>query len=155
MATLPSILVVEDDDDLRRLLAVALARVAHVTTASSADEALGLLRRDPPPRVVLTDVMMPGRSGLELARALRSDPRYAGVAIVMLTARTAPRDMVEGINAGARHYLTKPFRSADLEAKIVRLLAAPPRLAPTLVPPAFPPAPDASADDIDVEIVLE
>ena len=125
----PIILVVEDDDALRRMLAVSLSAIAHVMTAASVQEAMRHLGSDPPPAVVITDVMMPGASGIELARIIRKTPRLATVPIVMLSARTGPRDLVDGINAGARHYVTKPFRAEDLLHKIERLLRGAPRSA--------------------------
>ncbi len=128
----PSILVVEDDDALRRMLAVSLSGLAHVVTAASVEQAMQHLGSEPPPAVVITDVMMPGASGIELARTIRKTPRLSAVAIVMLSARTGPRDLVEGINAGARHYVTKPFRSQDLHEKIARLLKNAPPAAPPL-----------------------
>lgn len=116
----PPILVVEDDDVLRRMLATSLGRIAPVVTAANAADALAWLRQGAPPSVVVSDVMMPGMSGLELARQLRRDPRLRDVPVVLLSARTGPRDVVEGINAGARHYVTKPFRTRDLETKVAK-----------------------------------
>jgi len=113
-----SILVVEDDDALRRMLTIALGRLAQVIAVASASEALTHLTTQPPPAVIVTDVMMPGITGLELAKSVRKMPHLSHVPIVMLSAKSAPSDVVVGINAGARHYVTKPFRSSDLESKI-------------------------------------
>ena len=113
------------------MLSVSLGRLAHVVACANASEALEHLRTQPPPAVVVTDVMMPGVSGIDLARVMRTMPSVAHVPIVMLSAKGAPRDVVFGINAGARHYVTKPFKSIDLEAKIARLL----RLAPAVHEP--------------------
>jgi DNA-binding response OmpR family regulator len=130
------ILVVEDDDALRRMLAVSLGRLAQVVTASNVDEAMSHLRAEPPPSVVVTDVMMPGTSGIELARTIKKTPRLADVAVVMLSAKTGARDLIDGINAGVRHYVTKPFKSSDLEQKVAKLLKASRR---TPAPPAEEP----------------
>ncbi|MFO0683815.1 MAG: response regulator [Sandaracinus sp.] len=142
------ILVVEDDDDLRRMLVTTLAKLGTVVPARSAAEAATFLSSRPPPAVVLTDIMMPGASGLELLRKLRTEARYHGVPVVVLSAKTDPHSIVDGINAGARHYVTKPFKTVDLVTKIERLLV---HAAPTIAPPPAP----ASDDGLELEVVLD
>jgi CheY-like chemotaxis protein len=70
--------------------------------------------------VVVCDVMMPRMDGYSVARAIKADPKLRSIPIVFLTARTAPMDHVAGIQAGARHYLTKPFKIQDLCAMVAR-----------------------------------
>ena len=113
----PPILVVEDDDTLRRMLVRIFSDLGVVSEARDGREALGLLARDPVPRLVVTDVMMPNVDGLELARRMKADPRTNRIPIVMLTAKQGPRDVIDGVNAGARVYVTKPFKVDDLKAK--------------------------------------
>lgn len=117
-----TILLVEDDEALRRMLSVSLGSLGRVVTARSGDDALEQLEDMGPPSLVVSDVMMPGMTGLELVRAMRSDPRLAHVPVVLLSAKTDARAVIDGINAGARHYVTKPFKTADLTEKVARLI---------------------------------
>lgn len=141
------ILVVEDDDDLRRMLVVTLGKLGPVVGARTAAEAATLLAARPPPAVVVTDVMMPGASGLDLARKLRTESRYRGVPIVMLSAKTDPRSVVDGINAGARHYVAKPFKTGELIQKVERLVLR--------AAPAVSPVPEPIEDALELEVVLD
>lgn len=117
-----TILVVEDDDALRRMLTRILDELGEVHTAADGVEALAALRSDPLPRLIVTDVMMPNLDGLELARRVKADPRTKRIPIVMLTAKQGPRDVIDGVNAGARIYVTKPFKVDDLRAKVKKAL---------------------------------
>ncbi len=110
----PRILVAEDEPDLLKML-------VHVTAVDGAD-ALDKAKTGPAPDVVVTDLMMPHMDGLTLARELKADPQLAKVPVVMLTARTGPRDVIEGINAGARYYVTKPFKTEELVSKVRQAL---------------------------------
>lgn len=113
----PLILVVEDDDALRKMVARVLTELGEVREARDGLEALALIANDPLPHLVVTDVMMPNLDGLELARRLKADRRTARIPIVMLTAKQGPRDLIDGVNAGARIYVTKPFKVDELKAK--------------------------------------
>ncbi len=112
-----SIVVVEDDDTLRKMLVRIFSELGSVREARDGRDALTVLAQDPVPRLVVTDVMMPNMDGLELARRMKADPRLSRVPILMLTARQGPRDLIDGVNAGARVYVTKPFKVDDLKAK--------------------------------------
>lgn len=116
------ILVVEDDETLRRMLVRIFSDLGQVREARDGQEALTLLAEDPLPRLVVTDVMMPNVDGLELARRMKADPRMNRVPIVMLTAKQGPKDMIDGVNAGARVYVTKPFKVDELKAKAKKAL---------------------------------
>ena len=112
----PVLLVVEDHPDLRGYLA-ALAegdgwRVVAVPDVATA------LRTEQVPDVVLSDVMLPGATGIDLVRALRAQPLWAGVPLVLLTARSASEDVVEGLQAGADDYITKPYEPVELLARL-------------------------------------
>jgi len=122
---LAKILVVEDDVDLRQMIKTMLQGVGEVTLARDGQEALDLLRSGFRPNVIVTDLMMPRIDGLTLAKTLKGDPNIGNIPVVMLTAKGGPMDMVTGINAGARHYVTKPFKAADLLDKVKKALAAP------------------------------
>lgn len=123
MAERPRIIVAEDDPDLLRMLEHVLRAIGDVDTAVDGREALEkaqALRPD----VIVTDLMMPRMDGLTLAKELKSDPDLATVPVVMLTAKTQPRDVIAGINAGARYYVTKPFKTEELVAKVRKALGA-------------------------------
>ncbi len=116
------ILVVEDDEALRTMLVRILSDLGEVTATPDGAAALRALEKDPLPRIVVTDVMMPNVDGLELARRMKGSPRLARVPIVILTARQGPKDMIEGVNAGARYYLTKPFKVDELKSKVKKAM---------------------------------
>jgi CheY-like chemotaxis protein len=121
----PSILVVEDDLDLLRLLSRLLEQIGDVVTATNGEDALAKIEGGLTPDLVLTDVMMPKMDGLELARRLKKEPRVSRVPVIMLTAKNAPLDVIKGINAGARNYLTKPFKHDELVSKVKKTLNLP------------------------------
>lgn len=118
----PKILVVEDEVDVRTMVTRLLGTIGDVTTAKNGLEALEALRTGPPPDLIITDVMMPQMDGLTLSRELKKDPRLSKIPVVMLTAKGSPSAMIEGINAGARQYVTKPFKADDLVAKVKKAL---------------------------------
>jgi DNA-binding response OmpR family regulator len=115
------IVVAEDDDALRAMLVRVLADVGQVVAAPDGASALALVL-EAHTSLVVTDVMMRGMDGLELARRLKSNPVTARVPILMLTAKTRPQDLVAGVNAGARSYITKPFDVDDLRRRVKRAL---------------------------------
>jgi CheY-like chemotaxis protein len=122
MGTLPAILVVDDDGATRGLLAKMLAEKFTVFTAADGVEALDLLAQMAPPDAIVLDVMMPRIDGFELARRIKADKRLQRVPILYLTAKSGALDIVAGINAGARHYLVKPFKMPDLIAHLDRMV---------------------------------
>lgn len=118
----PRILVAEDDPDLLKMLEHVMRALGDVVTAVDGQDALEKARAGPVPDVIVTDLMMPRLDGFALAKQLKSDPRLTHVPVVMLTAKTGPRDVIAGINAGARFYVTKPFKTEDLVAKVRKAL---------------------------------
>ncbi len=121
---LPKILVVEDDGDLLHMIKTMLQSVGEITLAKDGQDALDLLKSGFRPDVIVTDLMMPRMDGLTLAKTLKGDPNIGNIPLVMLTAKSGPMDMITGINAGARHYVTKPFKAADLIDKVKKALMA-------------------------------
>lgn len=117
----PVVLVVDDVAELRRYLVDRLGDLYRVRTARDGDEALAMIAESPPD-IVVSDVMMPGRDGHGLLRALRADPDTAGIPVLLLSARSRTRDVVAGLEAGADDYLAKPFEPAELIARIGALL---------------------------------
>lgn len=116
------VLVVEDEEDVRKLIARILEPLATVEVASNGAEALVRLQAGPVPDLVVTDLMMPEVDGLTLSKKMKATPALARVPILMLTAKSGSRDMVAGINAGARFYLTKPFKHDELVSKVKKAL---------------------------------
>ena len=94
-----------------------------VTVARDGEEALAVIARERP-ALALLDVMMPKKSGLEVCQALRADDAYRAMKIVMLTAKGRDTDVAKGIALGADAYMTKPFSTKDLVAKVRELLEA-------------------------------
>jgi two-component system phosphate regulon response regulator PhoB len=122
MSLSSNILIVEDEPSIAELLAMNLQHAGHCPIrAGSAEEALRVIR-DVLPDVLLIDWMLPGMSGLALARALRADSRTKGIPIIMLTARSEEGDKVLGLDAGADDYITKPFSPKELLARIRAVL---------------------------------
>ncbi|MGC1215680.1 MAG: SpoIIE family protein phosphatase [Micromonospora sp.] len=116
-ADAPTVLVVEDNQDLRSFLTSLLAPSYRVLTAADGQAALDLTARDLPD-LVLTDVMMPRMDGFALLRALREDRRTAGLPVIVLSARAGEEAAVEGLRAGADDYLPKPFSALELLARV-------------------------------------
>jgi DNA-binding response OmpR family regulator len=118
--------VVEDEADVRALISRVLTAFADVSTAADGKAAVAQLASPAaPPDLIITDVMMPVMDGLELVRWLKQHPQLGRLPVVVLTARGRPADMIEGINAGARSYLTKPFKPDELVARVKKLLGLP------------------------------
>ena len=108
------ILFADDDPGMRALVVMNLeAEGFEVTTAEDGDSALDEVERLLPNLVVL-DVMMPGRDGLEVLQKMRGRPTVAGIPVVLLTAKANDADVWEGWKAGADYYMTKPFNPEDL-----------------------------------------
>ncbi|GAB4176528.1 MAG: hybrid sensor histidine kinase/response regulator transcription factor [Wenzhouxiangellaceae bacterium] len=122
-ANRPWILVVDDHPALRRFLRTTLARNYNVQTAADGEQALQCIRQRVPD-VVVCDLMMPGMDGMALLAQLRSDPELGGIGILMLSARATRRDVVAALEAGADDYMTKPFDTSELIARIEALLAS-------------------------------
>ena len=116
------ILIVEDEPAIQELIAYNLEQAGHVALrAGTAEDALQMVR-EALPDMVLLDWMLPGASGIELARRLRADRRTRTVPIIMLTARSDERDKLAGLEIGADDYLTKPFSPRELNARIKAVL---------------------------------
>ena len=129
-----AILVVEDEPAIQELIAVNLEHAGHrVQRAYSAAEADALIR-EVRPDLILLDWMLPDLAGTVLARRLRADARSKDIPIIMLTARAEERDKVEGLDAGADDYITKPFSPKELLARINAVLR---RRAPQLTADAI------------------
>ncbi len=117
-----TILVVEDEPAIQELIAYNLKQAGHQPLrADSAEQAMNLVR-NALPDLVLLDWMLPGESGVDFARRLRTDKRTRMVPIIMLTARSDEHDKLTGLDTGADDYITKPFSPRELNARIKAVL---------------------------------
>ncbi len=123
----PLVLIADDHAEIRAYVGRHLRARYRVVEAADGAEALRKARAHPPD-LVLSDVMMPGMDGLALLRALKADPETDFVPVVLLTARAAVEDRLEGLHAQADDYLTKPFEPAELVARVENLIAGRQRL---------------------------
>lgn len=119
---MPTILVVDDDESIRKLLEIALGEVGEVVTARDGGQALAVAEQHLPDIVVM-DVMMPDTTGLDVLRAWRSDPRTADLDVILLSARDQPADEAAGYDAGADAYVTKPMDVDVLQGLVATMLA--------------------------------
>ena len=113
------ILIADDDRLSTTIVRGTLERWGfEVTVAADGNSAWKLLVGDQPPSLAILDWMMPGLDGLELCRRIRSTPLRAPVYLILLTSRAGRQDLVDGLEAGADDYLTKPFDPGELRARI-------------------------------------
>ena len=124
MTGIQRVLVADDDGDIRELLVLDLEMSGYeVLTADNGVQAEEVAKQELPDLIVL-DVMMPGRTGLEVLSSLRSDDRTNEIPVVMLTALTNDEDVWAGWSAGADYYMTKPFDYDQLE-RFIKYLEQP------------------------------
>lgn len=117
-----TILVVDDDKTIAKVLQGYLVQAGYgVLVAYDGETALHALRREKPD-LVLLDVMLPGRDGLDITRHIRHTPHLANTPIIILTARVDDTDKIVGLELGADDYITKPFNPREVIARIRALL---------------------------------
>ena len=118
----PTVLVADDDEDVRDLVAFRLERSGYrVITAGDGAEALRAIRERTPALAVL-DVMMPRMTGYEVTRALRGDEATRDIPVILLTARVHRSELADGLEAGADAYVKKPFGAEELRSRIAAVL---------------------------------
>jgi CheY-like chemotaxis protein len=121
------VLIVDDDPVMRRLTTRALQNDGYVLTeATNGREALEVMRRETPDLVIL-DFVMPELDGLDVLRALRADPATVSLPVLMLTSQSDEGSTRAGFDAGATDYLTKPFSSPQLSARVRACLTRAPK----------------------------
>ncbi len=118
-----NILVVEDEDAIREMLVMVLEQSDfNIIAVASAEEAQLSLADNAMPDLIVLDWMLPGISGVELARRLKQDDLFKDLPIILLTARGEEEDKVRGLEIGADDYVTKPFSPKELVARIKAVL---------------------------------
>jgi DNA-binding response OmpR family regulator len=118
-----TVLIADDEPNILISLEFLMKREGHtVLLARDGDEALAMVREHRP-HLVLLDVMMPRKSGFEVCQAVRADETLAGVKILMLTAKGRDTDVAQGLGVGADGYMTKPFSTQELAARVRAMLA--------------------------------
>ena len=116
------ILIADDEPNIVVSLEFLMKRMGHdVRVASTGEDALNAVREFEPD-LILLDVMMPRMSGYDLCQSVRENPAWSGIKILMLSAKGRDIDVTKGIAVGADAYLTKPFSTKELTAKVQQLL---------------------------------
>jgi DNA-binding response OmpR family regulator len=118
----PTVLVVEDDLTILQLLQVNFEMEGFVVLRAEDGEQGLAVARESRPDVIVSDVMMPKMSGLELVKALRADGATKGIPVVLLSAKAQGADVRNGLDAGADDYVTKPFEPLDLIDRVNAVL---------------------------------
>ncbi len=122
-----TILVADDEQDIRELVAYRLSRAGYtVIQARDGEEAYQLASAGQDLDLAVLDVMMPRLNGFDLTFRLRQSPLTARLPVLLMSASVQEADIARGLNAGANSYLTKPFNPDELLARVRELLARPP-----------------------------
>ena len=117
-----SVLVVEDEEDIRELVSYNLLKEGYqVAGVASGEDALSAVEAKTPD-LILLDIMLPGLDGLRVCRKLKENPRFQSIPVIMLTAKGEEPDVVAGLNMGADDYVTKPFSPKVLLARMQAVL---------------------------------
>jgi two-component system alkaline phosphatase synthesis response regulator PhoP len=117
-----TILVIDDEEDLIELVRYNLEREGFQVNGALDGETGLTLALQHMPDIALVDIMLPGMDGLEVCRRLRAEPRTADIGLIMLTAKDAESDRIVGLELGADDYITKPFSTRELTARVRALL---------------------------------
>ena len=118
-----TVLIIEDEEDAAELFA-EMMRVSgfHVEKTSSSTPAISMMIANRPD-VVILDIMMPEISGMDILRQMRSDPELSSIPVVVVSAKSMPADIKNGMEAGASTYITKPVGFLELKEAVERAIA--------------------------------
>jgi len=117
----PSILLIEDEEPMLRFISNELANYFEVKGIGSVEKAMEWLNKEMPD-LIISDVMLPGMTGTDFCKKLKSDPLTSHLPVILLTARDSEEDIVEGLATGADDYITKPFKMNELIARCFNLI---------------------------------
>lgn len=117
----PTIMLIEDNTDMCRMLQLQLSKIYNIFTAHNGDEGMKKIYQHHPD-IIITDLMMPGADGMELLRHVRQDFNISHIPVIVLTAKNTEEDKMNAVKAGANAFITKPFSSGYLMARISQLL---------------------------------
>ena len=115
-------MIAEDDPAIATMLQKVLSQHYDVAVAHDGKQAILLASQPPRPALLMLDIMMPGLDGLGVAAEVKKHPELKSVPIIFLTAKTGATDVIKGIQSGARHYITKPFKIDDVLSKVKKAL---------------------------------
>ncbi len=121
MAVTRRVMIVEDDPAIAEMLSKVLVRVYDVRVVADGGQAIATAT-EYRPDVILLDVNLPNKDGFAIAKGLKATPELGRIPIIFLTAQDRSLDVVKGIQAGAKHYITKPFKLEDVMQKVKRLV---------------------------------
>ena len=124
-----TILIADDEPSLRLLVRATIESDEYELLEAADGDAAWRLLQDERPAMALLDVQMPGRTGLELVRAIRQEPTLSGMHVVLLTSKAQETDVRAGLAAGADKYLTKPFSPMELLTVVEEAVGAGPEAA--------------------------
>ncbi|HEX7585894.1 MAG TPA: ATP-binding protein, partial [Prolixibacteraceae bacterium] len=116
-----SVLLIEDEEPMLRFVSGEMKKYFEVKGVGSVEKAFEWLSTEMPD-LIISDVMLPGMTGMEFCRKLKSDPMTSHLPVILLTARDSEEDIVEGLETGADDYITKPFRMNELIARCYNLI---------------------------------
>ena len=119
--SLPSLLIVEDNTDVRQYMAGFLAPLFRIIEASDGLSGLGIARKEQPD-IILSDIMMPEMDGYQLCKKVKSDIEISHIPVILLTARAAQEEKETGLKLGADDYITKPFEVRELQLRLQNIL---------------------------------
>jgi DNA-binding response OmpR family regulator len=118
-----TILLAEDDADIRLLVTLKLTQAGHQVRGFGDGLSAAASAREHPPDLAVLDIMMPGMSGIEVCRELRKDPATARIPVILLTAMARETDITAGLAAGADDYIVKPFSPREFTIRVNAVLA--------------------------------
>ena len=122
-----TVLVVDDDSDIRELVAFKLEQMGYTVTSEKDGEGGLAAALTEHPDLILLDVMMPKLTGIEVCQRLRDDPGTAGIPVILITAKAQEVDVERGFAAGADDYIVKPFSPRELATRVEAVLARQPQ----------------------------
>ncbi len=118
----PSILLVDDNEEILEFIADNLNEKYHILTAINGSEALAIIEQDTV-HLVVSDIMMAVMDGFELCERVKSDLRYSHIPVILLTAKDTMQSKIQGLELGADAYIEKPFSPRHLQVQIANLLS--------------------------------